>query len=117
MLFSFPLRHSDRAVAKYPGDSLLCKRSAALFALAGILAVTTLEMGRAQTEERASASNGGGRSTAVEPLLTSGRRRPYKSRELRELVRNARTPEDHEQLAAYFRMREGEFRAKETYQQ
>lgn len=119
MPFSPALRHSDGAVAKYLGKSSLTESSAAsaLLALIAIAAVTTLNLCWAQTGGRGSASNGGERSTAAQPVGNPGRRRPYSSRELRDLVRNARTPEDHDRLAACFRTREGEFRAKETYHQ
>jgi hypothetical protein len=41
----------------------------------------------------------------------------YGRRQLRTLLRNARTAEDHALLAAYFRAREREFRTKEADQQ
>jgi hypothetical protein len=41
----------------------------------------------------------------------------YSSKQLRTLVRNARTTEDHERLASYFHQRAVEFTAKEAEQQ
>jgi hypothetical protein len=41
----------------------------------------------------------------------------YSSRQLRTLIRNARTPEDHDRLALYFRTLEREFHHKQTQQQ
>lgn len=40
----------------------------------------------------------------------------YSRKQLRNLLRDARTPRDHERLGAYFRMREREYRAKEVHE-
>ena len=56
-------------------------------------------------------------SSCPQPATDPSRPLHYSGRQLQTLLGSARTIEDHEHLAAYFRGRECEFRAKEAYEQ
>jgi hypothetical protein len=56
-------------------------------------------------------------SSASQSSADLVRPQPYSRKQLRALVRNVRTADDHAALATYFRTREREFRTKEAAQQ
>ena len=72
-------------------------------------------VGSETVDPGASAQNSAPSST--QPATNTTRPLHYSHRQLQTLLRNARTGEDHEQLADHFRAREREFRAREAYEQ
>ena len=58
-----------------------------------------------------------GVAASNQPATDTTRPLHYSHRQLQAMLKKARTDEDHDQLADYFRAREREFRAREAYEQ
>lgn len=115
MPFSLLLRHIRGAMRKFsesrPPKGLVIVLAHTLTMMV-IMAGPSVGQKPGDSATQTSKSDSASRSSA--DLVHQQR---YSRRQLRALVRNVRTADDHATLAAYFRAQEREFRTKEAVQQ